>query len=246
LIKSLQNLIRYSYWKLFYYIKGYTVSKYYFSQSGEDHILSKIFEKKIERNEKGFYVDIGAYHPYKLSNTFYFYLQGWRGINVDPSPGSMKVFNKIRKDDLNIEIGISERGKGFEIPFYDLGNSPMSSFKLDWLNQNSINLDSCTIHYVKTYTLIELFEKYLSNDQKIDFLNIDAEGMSDQVYRSNNWNIYRPKILIIEMEGRYLPDIKNEIKYFEKINYNMIAKTTLNSPVSSVIFVDDYINFKDL
>jgi hypothetical protein len=68
-----------------------------FSQEGEDMVLRKEFQDKLN----GFYIDIGAYHPQKYSNTCYFYCKGWRGINVDPTPGSMDVFKKERPNDIN-------------------------------------------------------------------------------------------------------------------------------------------------
>jgi hypothetical protein len=54
------------------YVLGYDVPTYYFSQGGEDMILQNIFRKYIRAGVKGSYVDVGAYHPYKFSNTFFF------------------------------------------------------------------------------------------------------------------------------------------------------------------------------
>ena len=39
------------------------------SQEGEDQILRRIFE----RQKLGFYVDVGAHHPVRFSNTYLFY-----------------------------------------------------------------------------------------------------------------------------------------------------------------------------
>jgi len=75
-----------------------------YSQEGEDLILLRIFEKK----RIGFYVDVGAHHPFRFSNTYRFYLRGWRGINIDPMPGSMRLFNKFRKRDINLELAVGE------------------------------------------------------------------------------------------------------------------------------------------
>jgi hypothetical protein len=47
--------------------RNYCLSSY--SQEGEDLILRRIFEHK----QKGFYVDVGAYHPFLFSNTYIFY-----------------------------------------------------------------------------------------------------------------------------------------------------------------------------
>ena len=49
-----------------------------YSQEGEDLILQRIFATR----ERGFYVDVGAHHPQRFSNTYKFYRGGWRGINA--------------------------------------------------------------------------------------------------------------------------------------------------------------------
>ncbi len=67
-------------------------SDYSFSQEGEDMLLRSIFVDK----STGFYVDVGAYHPQRFSNTNHFYLAGWRGINIDAMPGSMEPFHQFR------------------------------------------------------------------------------------------------------------------------------------------------------
>src|SRR5712664_3731103 len=57
--------------------------------------------------KNGFFIDIGAHHPKKSSNTYFFYLKGWRGINVDAIPGSMARFRKSRPRDINVETGVA-------------------------------------------------------------------------------------------------------------------------------------------
>ena len=75
-----------------------------YAQEGEDLLLARHFKDRI--HIPGFYVDIGAHHPKKLSNTYYFYKKGWRGINVDAKPGSMKAFDSARPGDINIETAV--------------------------------------------------------------------------------------------------------------------------------------------
>ena len=75
-----------------------------YAQEGEDLILNRFFNNK----KTGFYIDVGAHHPKRYSNTFSFYKKGWRGINIDAMPGSMSSFNKQRPEDINIEVGVSK------------------------------------------------------------------------------------------------------------------------------------------
>jgi len=74
-----------------------------YSQDGED-ILLELF---LPRERSGFYVDVGAYHPIKPSKTFRRYCKGWRGLNIDATPDSMEVFQRIRPRDINVEAAVS-------------------------------------------------------------------------------------------------------------------------------------------
>ena len=51
-----------------------------FAEYYEDFILYVI----LLDIKNGFYIDIGAYDPTKISVTKYFYLRGWHGINIEP------------------------------------------------------------------------------------------------------------------------------------------------------------------
>ncbi len=44
-----------------------------------------ILRRLFEGQKQGFYVDIGAHHPFRFSNTCYFHRRGWTGLNVDPN-----------------------------------------------------------------------------------------------------------------------------------------------------------------
>ena len=62
------------------------------SQEGEDMILLRFFEYRRD----GFYVDVGAHHPRRFSNTCALYRRGWHGINIDATPGAMQAFRRER------------------------------------------------------------------------------------------------------------------------------------------------------
>ena len=79
---------------------------------GEDLELLKI-TKNINQ---GFYVDAGCYHPLHLSNTYLLCKKKWNGINIDISEFSIKLFNFIRPDDVNINSAVSNSES--EITFY--------------------------------------------------------------------------------------------------------------------------------
>jgi hypothetical protein len=80
-----------------------------FSQEGED-ILIPFF---LKNEERGIYVDVGAHHPFRFSNTALLYSQGWHGINIDPLPG---VKEPLRSNTgQTISISIAELGPGVSV-----------------------------------------------------------------------------------------------------------------------------------
>ncbi len=209
----------------------------YFAQCGEDAVLYGIFYKKIKRGEKGVFVDVGAYHPIIYSNTYFFYKLGWRGINIDACPGSMKKFIKKRPYDTNLEIGIDEIAG--ESTFYVLNKkSTMNTFsKSNLQKHNMLDMVQKEVK-VKTSTIEEILDNYLEN-QEIDFLNVDAEGVDFKVLKSNNWLKYRPNVIIVEIQCKDIEDVKaNETsKFLLDLDYKIIAKNVISSNLASVFFV---------
>ena len=85
------NQLRYYYY-LFYRPKIFFPKKSY-SLLGEDTFLKKYFSKQ----KKGFYIDVGCYHPLSGNNTYLLYKKGWHGMNFDISELSIDLFNFFRK-----------------------------------------------------------------------------------------------------------------------------------------------------
>lgn len=67
----------------------------------------------------------------------------------------------------------------------------------------------------------------------IDFMSIDVEGMDLDVLKSNNWNKYRPEIILVEILDNSLSKLKSSDvnKFMESCGYEMYAKA-----VNTVLF----------
>ncbi len=192
-----------------------------FSQEGEDQILSQFFYGV----NSGFYIDIGAHHPIKYSNTYKFYLNGWRGINIDAMPGSMSEFNKIRPEDINLEIGISNSVVYLEYFMFEQSGLNTFSKEMAFLQIQNGYKPTQSIE-ILTIKLEEVLRKYLPVGNIIDFLSLDVEGFELEVLKSNNWTDFRPKIILVEslrMSNKELFD-----NFFNLNNYGLIAQTVNN------------------
>ncbi len=183
-----------------------------YSQNGEDLVLNRFLDNKKE----GFFVDIGAHHPIRFSNTFLFYKKGWSGINIDAMPDSMAQFNKIRPKDINIEIGVGL--KNDNLTFYQFNESALNTFsKKEALSKEKDRYKIIKSNMVKVDTLENILDKYLPKNKKIDFFNIDVEGKDEEVLISNNWEKYKPDYILIEiLREVYLSKNNSSIKKFLK------------------------------
>jgi FkbM family methyltransferase len=185
------NSIKKYYWD---YTNGTSYQS--FSGEGEDMILRKIFYKK----QKGFYVDIGAYHPKKSSNTYYFYKKGWSGINIDAMPGSMKIFNQLRPRDINIECPIGNDDE--LIRYYEFEDKALNGFESEKLKskdqskpQNLIK----KIHELRSKSLNSILNSNLKKDQHIDFMTVDVEGNEMSILEGFDFVKYAPAIILVEI-----------------------------------------------
>ena len=198
------------------------------SQEGEDMVLRRIFEKK-----NGFYVDVGAHHPKRFSNTYFFYEKGWKGINIDAMPGSMNAFEKVRPRDINIEVPISSKKQ--KLKYYGFNEPALNGFSKELSEQrnNSRGYDIIFTRDLQTQTLQNVLDTHLPKEQIIDFLSIDVEGLDFDVIKSIDLNKVRPRLILIEiLSSSYHELINNEITtHIISHNYSVFSKT-----INTVIF----------
>jgi FkbM family methyltransferase len=195
-----------------------------YSQEGEDLVLARILgELKLTM---GFFVDIGAHHPTRYSNTYYFYRRGWRGINVDALPGTKKLFQRMRPRDISMECGVgSQEG----VLRYFTFNEPA----LNTFSEQEAKKKACPPYHIidtlqiPVVTLKRILDQYLPSGMQIDFMTIDAEGFDHEIIASNDWNIYRPRVVLVELLNTDIQDLDTHptAQILYQYNYRTLAKT---------------------
>jgi len=197
---------------------------HFFSQDGEDVVLLSHIGEKAD----GFYVDIGAFHPTKYSNTYLFYQKGWSGINVDARPGSMDEFRRLRPRDCNIESAVS--GKPGTLQYF-LFNDPAMNTCEPALARERDGLAQFRLvetRTVQSQPLASILEKNMGERRHIDFMSIDVEGFDLEVLESNDWTKFRPTMILAE-DGD-VQNLREAIKspiaqFLEGHSYTLVAKT---------------------
>jgi len=225
-------------------IKSYTEKKISYSYGGIDSLIIQIFKNK----KKGFYVDVGCGNPIKNNNTFQLYKNfNWSGINIDLDKDNIKLFNKSRPTDENINEAVSDNFKETTLFFYHAKSS------LNTINKENVKYQKAKIRRslkVNTVTLNSILEKSKFNAQEIDFLSIDVEGSELLILKNFNFNKYKTKVIVVEYLDLSLPalEIKN-LKIENIINSElykfMVSQnyTLANVLHSDLVFVNN--NFRD-
>jgi len=181
---------------------------------GEDLIIADL-TKNINN---GFYVDAGCYHPLHLNNTYLLYKRKWNGINIDISEFSIKLFNFMRPDDVNINSAISDSEN--EISFY-------YQKKLSQLSTIKKNISTERMQgkikekKIKSFTLNSVLKNSKFKDKQIDFLNIDIEGAAFEALRSLDFKTYNPKIICIEIMEKNIFNSKT-FNFLKNLNYKKV------------------------
>lgn len=210
-----------------------------FSQCGEDLIVKFIFDCLGINNPT--YIDVGAHHPHYISNTALFYKNGCRGINIEPDPNLFKEFLKFRKDDKNLNIGISDSNS--ELDFYIISSPTLNTFSREeaekYAQEGNFKIKS--IEKIKVKTLKSVLVKY-SNGVFPQYISIDAEGIDEIIIKEIDFENNYPIVICIETISFSTSGngIKNTdlIDFIINKGYMLYADTHINS-----IFVRE-INWK--
>jgi FkbM family methyltransferase len=186
-------------------------------------ILRRIFERRTD----GFYVDVGAHHPRRFSNTNVFYQCGWHGINIEPNPDAISSFLLARRRDINLQLGVSDQAGSLRYHLFD--EPALNTFDEGLAKSRIANTPYKLVKTidVPVERLGDILAKYLPVSQEIDFLSIDVEGLDFKVLQSNDWTRFRPKCVLVEALGVSLEDVKDSDPYLfmHGQDYELFAKT---------------------
>ena len=163
-----------------------------YAQNYEDVMLWRA----LKHVKNGFYIDVGAAWPDEHSVTKAFYLIGWTGINIEPNPKLNQLLMEQRLEDKNLAVAVSD--KIGHISFNVIESTGLSTASDEIAEQHRNNSWQIQRLDVETTTLADICKRYKPLNQEIHFLKVDVEGMEESVLRGNDWEQYRPWIVVVE------------------------------------------------
>lgn len=213
-------------------------AQYGYAQFGEDLILAHLFNQL--GIAKPTYLDIGANEPRSISNTYYFYIRGSRGVLMEPNPFLYKQLKRMRPEDIVLNTGIAF-DEQVEADFYIFPNfaNGLNTFSekeaKHWEETGMKGLGKIPIEKVVKMPLIpvnSILEKYFK-DKAPNFISLDVEGLDLEILKSLDFDKYQPEVLVVEtmgydgnQESFKLNDI---IEFVLNKNYDIYADTRVNT-----------------
>ncbi|WP_052213594.1 FkbM family methyltransferase [Belnapia sp. F-4-1] len=161
-----------------------------YSANNEDVILNRVFGGQAH----GFFVDVGAAHPLYENDTRALYDRGWRGINIEPTAAFFHELVAQRPRDINLNVAVSDAPG--ELVFHEVVGTGLSTGNADDASRAAAAGFEVVRHTVPARTLRDILQEAAPPD--IDVLKVDVEGFELKVMQSNDWDRFRPRVILAE------------------------------------------------
>ena len=193
-----------------------------YSANFEDVILRRVFKGKAT----GFYVDVGAGHPFYENDTIALHASGWSGINVEPNPHFHALLIEQRSRDKNFCVAIGEQPG--TATYYEVVGTGLSTCDPDYAEKARRKGYSVIEHQIEIRTLSDIFSEL--RPPAIDLLKIDVEGWEERVLKGNDWTRDRPSVIVIEVTFPETPQRRPSTarRYLEERGYRWVYFDNLN------------------
>ena len=182
-----------------------------FGQRGEDLLIGSLLSRVP--HAPATYVDVGANHPVRNSNTFRLYLRGWRGILVDANPELVRLSARVRPHDRAVCAAVSDSAaeRGFVVP---------TDHRLGRLEPAA----KSTGRIVTPRTLTSILDD-AGWESPFGVLSVDCEGSDLEVLCSLDLQRYRPALIVVEQETLDLRDLRAAavVEHLAGLGYGIIA-----------------------
>lgn len=205
------------------YLEPKRVGGVYYSQFGQEFYLEEL--GLLSRG--GYFVEVGCNHPIINSNSHFLEHQcDFEGISIDAIDYS-KEFESERPNTRFVRCIVDkEHGQG---TFYHVRDED------GWENQvSSVHKETLTMGKGFKADTIELekipLRDLVDNEKEIDVLLIDVEGHEFSVLDSLDWNISKPRAIVVENNGDFYPRKEMEI-YMSGKGYNLFARIGVSDDI---------------
>lgn len=142
----------------------------------------------------GFYIDVGACDPDKLSVTRAFSERGWRGINLEPVQTLHADLQSRRPRDINLCVAAGSRAGTAD--FFEVGTTGLSTMDRTMAERHATEGFTVERRPVQIETLATICKEHAP--ATIHFLKLDCEGGERDALLGADFSRFRPWIVVVE------------------------------------------------
>jgi FkbM family methyltransferase len=189
-----------------------------------DNILRNYFP---DFNYKGVFLDVGAFEPIRISNSYHFEKNDWSVYCFEANTNSIPLLKLHRKNVFNYAIyDIDKDDVIFNVVESNGWTAGFSSIDLSDEISNIFKCNDKKITQIKVpqKTLNTILNTELKHIKNIDILKIDIEGGELKCLYGIDLQKYKPTVILIE-------NITNDIKiqkYLEQFDYILDIQNSYN------------------
>jgi FkbM family methyltransferase len=168
--------------------------------------------------KRGFFVEVGANHPYLGSQSWHLEQRGWRGCLIEPQPELAERLRQTRSAKVFAAACSSPENRGQRLPFYLAG--PLSALDRARMAPGS-SVDA--VIDVPVSTLDDLLSE-AGSPQPLDLLSVDVEGHEIEVLRGFDFARWQPRLILIEDHVGNL----QKHRFMKASGYRLVRRTGYN------------------
>lgn len=205
-----------------------------FSQQGEDIVLYHALHDLLGI-ERPTYMDVGAAHPVRSSNTYLLYGTGSTGVLVEPNPTFVEMLRRQRPKDAVVAAGIGVTDEP-SADYYEIKGNPMlntfSAEQVESLQRGKTESVVARVVKMPLLNINRVIDEQLGKAP--DLLSTDIEGLDYAIIKSLDLTRFRPGVVCCEGVSSYRSGETSDIaKYLLPLGYILRGGSMVNS-----VFVD--------
>lgn len=199
---------------------------------GEDVLALAILRRAGVAPDRGFYVDVGAYHPLLGSNTALLSQLGWHGVLIEPNPAMAERARLARPRDTVLGLAAGTPARRARLLMFDeWASSNTLDQSFGQRIANDLDVSVAAEIDVEVRELGEILAQHVGDERTIDLLSVDVEGLDLEVLRSNDWARFRPTLVAVEDLSLDLthPERSEIFQYLSSHDYTLVGHALLTS-----------------
>ncbi|KAK3577438.1 hypothetical protein CHS0354_032287 [Potamilus streckersoni] len=199
---------------------------------------STAVDKLLEKKEKGFYVEAGAFDGESISNTLFFErVRKWNGLLVEPDPKTYFRLQSKHRNAYLINACLSVGPKPSIVTFNaanEMGHVIQNDEDRRWVEENLNKWDLIEVPCFPLLSILLALEQ-----MEVDYFSLDIEGYELAVLKSIPFDKVKIRFLTVEfMQGQegYASQIKSFLEMNGLVHVFNMKSSNETCPAEDAVF----------